>query len=304
MADSKKKRKVDPGNDQSQTKPKIEKLNQNHTPNNTTHQDEVPMVDLAKLSQLAYKEWKNGQGKDMTDHQYFEDLVTKGEYSIVSQSWEGGGKSSFRKGGESYVPQWTVFKRSNLIVIAVKGTDFEVLNDLMVDLQSIVGGQYPTKMVEALTEAVKAQQTAGFKVMITGHSLGGYAAEIMSTKLDIAGAGFCAPGPNFIGPGGSDHDGEHKHPGFRCINAQHDFIGNLMPGVFEHLQYTVYGESEILSSRIPIGKSHALVAMVDFLEGCTSKITNYNVYEYTSYGFSTCFQYTLSANTQSPTQSK
>ena len=141
-------------------------------------------------------------------------------------------------------------------------------------------------------KVVKEHQRSS-RVMITGHSLGGYAAEIISTTLNIAGAGFQAPGPNTIV--GTKHNGPHKHAGFRCINAFHDPIGNLLPGTFTHLQWTVYARSTVMS--LPPA-SHKITNMIHFLEGCTSKITNYNVYEYTTHGFFEMGQYTLYANTQ------
>ena len=251
------------------------------------HRDEVPMVELAKLSTLAYIEWDNGKGAAMTKDKHFIELVTKGQYSVVSQNWTTGGLTA-----RKYIAQWTVFKRSNLIIIAVKGTALNGGDILVADLQAIVGGQYPHRMVYDLTKVVKEHQRSS-RVMITGHSLGGYAAEIISTTLNIAGAGFQAPGPNTIV--GTKHDGPHKHDGFRCINAFHDPIGNLLPGTFAHLQWTVYARSTVMS--LPPA-SHSISNMVPFLEGCTSNITNYNVYEYTTHGFFEMGQYTLYANTQ------
>jgi len=248
--------------------------------------DEVPMVELAKLSHLAYLEWNNGIGA-MTQDEHYIELVAGGQYSVVSQNWITGGLTA-----KTYIAQWTVFKRSNLIIIAVKGT--AGARDLLVeDLQAIVGGQYPRKMIDDLTKVVQEQQVAGCTVMITGHSLGGYAAEIISTTLNIAGAGFQAPGPN-SSTVGSKHDGSHKHPGFRCINAYHDPIGNLMPGIFAHLQWTVYADSSDLCSLVPL-RSHRITNMVSFLEDCTSEITNYNVYEYATVNMKK--QYILNANT-------
>jgi len=245
------------------------------------HQDELPMVELAKLSSLAYYEWGKGYGA-MSNEENFEQLVKNGKYSVVSQNWTTGGLMA-----KKYIPQWTVFELngSNLIIIAVKGTallwtnPIFAINDILLDLQAIVGGEYPTKMVNDLTNVVKKHQKSDndrSNVMITGHSLGGYAAEVMSTTLNIAGAGFCAPGPNTSG-GSNHHDGLNKHPGFRCINAYHDLIGNLRATEFVHLQLPVYAKSTILE--IPV-VSHSVDNMVKFLEGCTSDITNYNVYEY------------------------
>lgn len=250
------------------------------------HKDEVPMVELAKLSNLAYYEWNSGKG-NMRNEEDYKKLCTNGKYSVVSQNWKIGGLIA-----KNYIAQWTVFKRSpDLIIIAVKGT--ALAGDLIVaDLQAIVGGKFPQKMIDDLTKVVEEHRSS--RVMITGHSLGGYAAEIISTRLNIAGAGFQAPGPNT--KGGTKHDGPHKHPGFRCINAYHDPIGNLFPGKFSHLQWTVYAKSPALS--IPFA-SHSLTKMVSFLEGCTSDITNYNVYEYTTSGVFDLGQYTLHKNTKS-----
>ncbi|CAE7565769.1 unnamed protein product, partial [Symbiodinium pilosum] len=59
----------------------------------------------------------------------------------------------------------------------------------------------------------------GCDVMVTGHSLGGYLAEVVATSLGLAGAGFCAPGPGF-------HNGEGDGRGFVTINHEADVIGN------------------------------------------------------------------------------
>eukprot|EP00438_Fugacium_kawagutii_P016144 Skav207700 [mRNA] locus=scaffold3057:221072:223029:- [translate_table: standard] len=57
-------------------------------------------------------------------------------------------------------------------------------------------------------------QQQGCKVMVTGHSLGGYLAEVVATSLGrLCGAAFCAPGPG-------DHNGPMADTDFVVINHE------------------------------------------------------------------------------------
>jgi hypothetical protein len=109
---------------------------------------------------------------------------------------------------------------------------------------------------------------------------GGYVAEIIGTKDGMSGASFCNPGvngeetathvpatnihPHTSGPvvqlGGS------AHSGFQNVNFENDPIGNVMSGVYAHVQWSVYVE----------GKTHAIDSMVDYFSG-KRHITNRNV---------------------------
>lgn len=68
---------------------------------------------------------------------------------------------------------------------------------------------------------VQMYQRQGCDVMVTGHSLGGYLAEIVATTLGLNGAAFCAQGPRF-------HNGPKAGvlPGFHTINHDADSVGN------------------------------------------------------------------------------
>ena len=107
--------------------------------------------------------------------------------------------------------------------------------------------------------------------MVTGHSLGGYVAEIIATNRGIAGASFCGPGVN--GPvvkfGGS------VTPGFQNIQFEHDLIGNFNCAVYTHVQWSVYVAT-------PGGSPcHSIDEMVKYFKG-KQHITNRNVVDKSS----------------------
>jgi hypothetical protein len=72
--------------------------------------------------------------------------------------------------------------------------------------------------------------------MITGHSLGGYVAEIFATHNNIPGIGFCSPGVN----GPVVRLGGRETKGFLNVNWEHDKIGNVAAGLYAHVQWSVY----------------------------------------------------------------
>lgn len=105
----------------------------------------------------------------------------------------------------------------DLAVIAIRGT--ADVHDRLRDWRSVVMYSYPKAFVEAAAELTRMFHEQGCDVMITGHSLGGYLAEVVATSLGLPGAGFCAPGPGF-------HNGPGAGLGFVTVNHEADTIGN------------------------------------------------------------------------------
>jgi len=89
-----------------------------------------------------------------------------------------------------------VKKHPKRAVIAVRGTDPSHNSgaDLIFDIRHIFGGRSPDAAKNFLTQKVADYRQQGYEVLITGHSLGGYLAEIASSYLYVPGMGFDAPG--------------------------------------------------------------------------------------------------------------
>lgn len=125
---------------------------------------------------------------------------------------------------EEVEAQITVFLKSrdrndpnDLAVLAIRGT--KDIHDTRRDVKSVVMGHYPGAFVMTAAEIVRMYQQQGCKVMVTGHSLGGYLAEVVATTLGLCGAAFCAPGPG-------EHNGLQLDSDFVVINHEADSIGN------------------------------------------------------------------------------
>ena len=187
---------------------------------------------LAKMAANIYElELSADEGK------LNEDL---GNYKIIPSSIEREGKGCACMG----VYQCTT--NSN-VVLAIKGTSpgtnaTDMLNDISLVLDgtlSIVNpalGQAAAYLPQITVQ--KAQDLIRtYKVnLITGHSLGGYLAEIIATNHNIRGIGFDAPGTN--GPltklGGAVVDGFHN------VNAEKDEIENFDIAFVHHVQWSIF----------------------------------------------------------------
>ena len=127
---------------------------------------------------------------------------------------------------------------------------------------------------------VQKYQQKGKEVMVTGHSLGGYMAEVLASNCGISGIGFCAPGSGWHK---GTKGGEGK--GFQNINFEHDRAGNVMPGVFEHTQWSVYVQvcdggyhhSMELMLEMMTKPSMAGCTNLNVLDSCSSCWTGYYV---------------------------
>lgn len=169
----------------------------------------------------------------------------------------------FRVGGV-FLPAYAVYTRTSQCkqaVLAIKGTSKTSATDLKADLYSVVRGRFPEAGVTMLKRVVEKYQNLGYTVLVTGHSLGGYMGEILSTKYNLPGAVFCAPGPGW-------HDGPFANPDFQNINAENDVLGNLLPGMYKHKQWSVYVRGNA---------QHSLTTMIQFLKDRADDLTNANV---------------------------
>jgi hypothetical protein len=106
--------------------------------------------------------------------------------------------------------------------------------------------------------------------MITGHSLGGYVAEIFATHNRIGGIAFCSPGVNgpIVRLGGQETEG------FRNVNWAADKFGNVAAGVYAHVQWSIYVRHEGIHQ-------HSIELMIEFWrnkrESSHLNITNRNI---------------------------
>lgn len=118
-------------------------------------------------------------------------------------------------------PGMAVWKRQEgsqwVAVLVFKGSD--TLTDFAIDAESIIWGISPSDIMKSAGQALRQLQAEGCRVLVTGHSLGGYLAEIVATTFNIAGVAFCAPGSGRQG-------GPHCPNGFEIINFAHDALGN------------------------------------------------------------------------------
>merc|ERR1711890_180905 len=114
----------------------------------------------------------------------------------------------------------------------------------------IVGGGKPRAALAKLTKLAHKYKRQGFAVLITGHSLGGYMAEIASTHLNLPGIGFNAEGSS------KPWYGNHTNPNFQIVNAWEDAVGNINSQHWKHAKEPIYVDTH----------SHYLDVTVDRLE--------------------------------------
>jgi len=158
------------------------------------------------------------------------------------------------------------------VVLAIKGTSLTNVNDIMNDIQMVLGGINSWAIVQpTINTALDLVKTYHVN-MITGHSLGGYMTEIIATNNNIPGIGFCAPGTNgpVIGLGGKVTDGFHN------VNFEHDVAGNVLAGVYTHVQWSVYVTLD--------GVHHSVSLMTDYFKN-KQDVTNANIISHCSSGY-------------------
>lgn len=101
--------------------------------------------------------------------------------------------------GTSRVEEWVAYNIPK-IILGVTGRPYSVIVEVGVKIRDLIKSHYT--------------------VFITGHSLGGYLAEIIASFMDLPGVAFTAPGP------GSHVCGKPATPDFRIINFENDKVGN------------------------------------------------------------------------------
>jgi hypothetical protein len=150
------------------------------------------------------------------------------------------------------------------VVLAIKGTDPTSFNDGVQDISMVLGGVGSIAVVQpTLNIARNLVEKFGVN-MVTGHSLGGYITEIVATNGCLPGIAFCAPGSN----GPIVKLGGNVVKGFHNVNFENDVLGNVMAGVYQHVQWSVYVKCE--------GYTHGISYMVEEFKG-KQHITNANV---------------------------
>jgi hypothetical protein len=164
---------------------------------------------------------------------------------IKDAGYHSGNITCYKQGGSilrgTYTPGICVWVKNSprQAVIAVRGTD--TLTDLLLDIQSIFGGRAPDAARRFLGEKIAELRNQDYNVLITGHSLGGYLAEIASSYMQVPGIAFDAPGPN-----GDERftnlspKSERRHTGwmgardFHVLNAE-PLFGSLVNGASDPL---------------------------------------------------------------------
>jgi len=161
------------------------------------------------------------------------------------------------------------------MVFSVKGTGMDstgIFLDVVQDLRYFFLGQLPQSALKHLTSHVSTYSRAGFTVLITGHSLGGYLAEVASSRLDLPGMSFDGPGPDTAT---TKHSGPKRHPDFHALRAEWDAVLGLMWPPRYNLNVPVCLMGHF---------GHDMPGMVEHVKGIKDyeNITNRNIYSYAS----------------------
>ena len=193
-------------------------------------------------------------------------------YKIIPSSIERGGMGCACMG----VYQCTT--NSN-VVLAIKGTSTTNATDILNDISLVLSGTIFNLLAGAavgltaaflpaitIQKALYLKKTYGVN-LITGHSLGGYMAEILATQYNIRGIGFNAPGTN----GPTTKLGGAVVEGFHNVNAESDKIGNFNIVFVHHVQWSIY-----VPSSGSLLEKHSMANMVDYFAKYPD-ITNANI---------------------------
>jgi len=142
----------------------------------------------------------------------------------------------------------------DLAVLVIRGSKDNY--DWCRNYQSIIGYGYPSAIVSAAAEIVAMYQGQGCDIVVTGHSLGGYLAEVIATTLGLCGVAFCAPGPG-------SHNGPMAGslPGFHTINHESDHVGNHRHEL--HQAAPIYVKD---GGVLALVTSHSMARMVGFMQ--------------------------------------
>mmetsp|Transcript_25061 Transcript_25061/g.36972 ORF Transcript_25061/g.36972 Transcript_25061/m.36972 type:complete len:218 (+) Transcript_25061:90-743(+) len=154
-----------------------------------------------------------------------------------------------------------VYEKGRNRVLAIKGTSLRG-TDIGQDISMVLGGTGSYTLVQPTLDLGRRLISQYNVNLITGHSLGGYIAEILATTVRIAGASFCGPGVNgpVIKLGGKETSG------FQNIQYEHDALGNFNCAVYQHVQWSVYCDMS----------GHSIDGMVEYFKARPG-VTNRNV---------------------------
>jgi len=217
----------------------------------------VKLVTLAQMANISYELDSNTEitstSPEITAEGFqVADAVPQPEYQI----------------GGVFLPAYAVWTRDapcKQAVLAIKGTSLNSLTDIRADAKNIFVGVDPTTAKEKLGKVVDKYERDGYVVLVTGHSLGGFMGEIMSTTKNLPGAVFNAPGPDgYL----RSYNGPSKNADFHVVNAEIDPIGNLKFSLWLHKSWPIYVVGD---------HSHSILRMIDALEQKAPDATNVNV---------------------------
>jgi hypothetical protein len=173
---------------------------------------------------------------------------------------------------KSYWPGICIFESKSVVnkaILAIKGTSEDT--DLEEGfIANVVLGFFPAQAFGVLSSALTKLEDAGYDVLVTGHSLGGYYAEILSTHRNVPGIAFAAAGPEGAAV---NHNGQNPNPDFHIVNAFEDWRGNfLWPKQF-HYKPPIWMEGL---------ESHFTPMIMQWIREArwNSEVTNQNVDEY------------------------
>lgn len=222
--------------------------------------DAVPLLILAQMSNNVYDLHENHKIKSNFDEIKSAGFGNEPDYQKQ--------QSDYRL-LKTFDPAYAVWTRDRggckQAVLAIKGTDAGSATDLAGDARHILLGIDPTSALTTLTDEVRKYKKRGYTVLVTGHSLGGYLGEMVSTKTNIPGCVFQAPGPDRPR---KTKNGKYKNPNFHNVNARRDKIGNIMAGTLTHKQWSIYADF----------RGHSSTKMINFLKKrARRRITNVDV---------------------------
>jgi len=163
------------------------------------------------------------------------------------------------------------------VVFAMRGTMVDLkgmFTDVLLNMNILFKRRFPSRHMVNLLGKIKAFKEAGNPVLITGHSLGGYLAEVASTRLNIPGVSFSGPGPDTWT---AFHSCRWRNPDFHVLGGQFDPIINSIPRPRIHTSVPV---------RLHGLNSHSVDGLLAQLRGVRNPklITNRNIVRYTGEG--------------------
>mmetsp|Transcript_32516 Transcript_32516/g.48130 ORF Transcript_32516/g.48130 Transcript_32516/m.48130 type:complete len:295 (-) Transcript_32516:165-1049(-) len=169
--------------------------------------------------------------------------------------------------GMCYMAVWKSSTTKNC-VLAFKGANWYSNETDKEQVKSIIlGGEGSREdIIPTQTRAMELAKKYGVN-LITGHSLGGYMAEIFATQNNYPGIAFCAIGTN----GPFTKLGGEVVKGFHNVNFDFDNFGSL-PWC-THVQPSIYVElgrkSHSIQDMIEYFKDNQEVTNMDIKERCT-----------------------------------